>query len=487
MSYGDSAQDNIKHMSQGHLSQADGRFSEGGPGTVRRSYLYSLTTLAAVGGFLFGYDLSIIAGATPFLEGEFSPSPWLLGFGASSAIIGCILGALSLGGLTDRWGRKKALYLCATLLGISALGTAFPRGMLDFSIFRIVGGMGVGLVSIVSPMYIAEVAPPRLRGRLVWGHQLAIVIGSLAALCVSYLFSSASWRGVFASELAPILLLLIGLRWIPESPRWLAQRNREREAHTVFASIGGLQHADLEMGRISCLPMRQTGSFADLFQPGIRMAVLIACGLAVLQQTTGAGPLLLSAPVAFRRAGFQTIASDPMLQSIVVTSWKLLWTVAGLWAIDRFGRRALFLTGVSAMVLGLAPASVFLPSDSWPPALLLAMLLVVAGVVISLAPLAWLIMSEIFPTHLRARGMTLASLSLWVSAFLGSSLFPAMMASFQEHLGSEAWGLWIFLAVCLFALVSGWRLLPETKGRSLEEIGQSWQAQARNLPPERPG
>ncbi len=249
-------------MSQEDPSQAARRFSEDGTGAVPRPYLYFLTTLAAVGGFLFGYDLSIIAGAIPFLNGEFSPSAFLLGFGASSAIIGCILGAMSLGGLADRWGRKKAFYLCAALLGISVLGTAFPRGMLDFSIFRIVGGMGVGLVSIVSLMYIAEVAPARLRGRLVWGHQLAIVIGSLAALCVSYLFANASWRGVFASELAPILLLVIGLRWIPESPRWLAQRKREREAHTVFAGIGGLQHADLEMGRISVAPGSPAGDAA---------------------------------------------------------------------------------------------------------------------------------------------------------------------------------------------------------------------------------
>ena len=300
-----------------------------GPGseTVRKSYLYFLTMLAAVGGFLFGYDLSIIAAATPFLKNEFSLSPFLLGFAVSSAVIGCILGSLGFGGLTDRWGRKKALYLCAILLGVSAIGTALPRTMLVFSIFRILGGMGVGLTSIVSPMYIAEVAPARLRGRLVWGHQLAIVIGSLASLLVSYLLSfSASWRWMFASELVPILVLLIGLSWIPESPRWLAQRNRKTEAREIFTRIGGSHHADLEMGRIAHLPVRKTGSFADLFRSGIRKALLIACGLAVLQQFSGTGPLLLHAPIAFRRAGFETVASDAILQSIVVTSWKQRWT-----------------------------------------------------------------------------------------------------------------------------------------------------------------
>ena len=459
-----------------------------GPGseTVRKSYLYFLTMLAAVGGFLFGYDLSIIAAATTFLKNEFSLSPFLLGFAVSSAVIGCILGSLGFGGLTDRWGRKKALYLCAILLGISAIGTALPRTMLVFSIFRILGGMGVGLASIVSPMYIAEVAPARLRGRLVWGHQLAIVIGSLAALLVSYLLSfSASWRWMFASELVPILVLLIGLSWIPESPRWLAQRNRKTEAREIFTRIGGSYHADLEMGRIAHLPVQKTGSIADLFRSGIRKALLIACGLAVLQQFSGTGPLFLHAPIAFRRAGFETVASDAILQSIVVTSWKLLWTAAGLWAVDRFGRRPLLLTGTSAMALGFALVSLFLFSDLGGPALLLAMLLVLTGVVISLAPLAWLIMSEIFPTHLRGKGMTLASLSLWVSAFLGPFLFPAMMSSFKESLGSEVWGFWVFLVVCLLAVAFGWRLVPETKGRSLEEIGQSWQIQPGNPAPER--
>ena len=439
-----------------------------------RSYLYLLTVFAAVGGFLFGYDLSIIAGAIPFLKNEFSPSPWLLGFAASSAVMGCILGALGFGVLTDRWGRKKALYLGAILLGLSAVGTTLPTTMLGFSIFRIVGGMGVGLISIVSPMYIAEVAPAHLRGRLVWGHQLAIVVGSLASLLVSWLLSfNASWRWMFASELVPILVLLIGLSWMPESPRWLAQRHRKAEARAVFDRIGGSPHADLEMGRIEHLPVRKTGSFADLFQPGIRKALLVACALAVLQQFSGAGPLLLHAPVAFRRAGLETVASDALLQSIVVTSWKLLWTVAGLWAIDRFGRRPLLLTGTSAMALGLALASVFF-TDPGGPALLLTMLLVVAGVVVSLAPLAWVMMSEVFPTHLRGKGMTLASLSLWVSAFSGAFLLPAMLSFFKESLGSEAWGFGIFVAVCLFAVAFGWRLVPETKGRSLEEMGESW-------------
>ena len=442
--------------------------------TLRKSYLYFLALVAAVGGFIFGYDLSIIAGASLFLKEEFLLTPFWLGFVVSSAVIGCIIGPLAGGGLTDRWGRKKALYLCAVLFGVSAIGTALPRTVFEFCVFRIVGGMGVGLASIVSPMYIAEVAPARMRGRLVLVNQLAIVVGSLASIIVSYLLSfSALWRWMFASELVPILLLMIGLRFIPESPRWFAQTNRREEARGVLHQIGGPQHADSEMELITHSLQQETGRFADLFRPGMRIALLIALTLAVLQQFSGTSPLLFHTPLIFQRAGFENI-SDAILQTIIVNVWNLTWTAIGLWAVDRFGRRPLLLTGTTAMTIGFALMGIFFYFDLAGLYLLLTMFLVVGGYVISLAPLAWLIMSEIFPTHLRAKAMQLAALGLWVSAFLGALVLPPMMSYFKETFGSEAGAFWIFMGVCIFAVVFGWRMVPETKGRSLEEIGQSW-------------
>ncbi len=441
---------------------------------VRKSYLYCVAVVAAVGGFIFGYDLSIIAGASLFLKAEFGLTPFWLGFAVSSAVIGCIIGPLAGGGLTDRWGRKKALYLCAVLFGISAIGTALPRTMLEFYIFRILGGMGVGLASIVSPMYIAEVAPASMRGRLVLVNQLAIVVGSLASIIVSYFLSlSGSWRWMFASELVPILILLIGLSFIPESPRWFAQKKRNEEARGVLTRIGGPLYADSEMEQIARSLKQKAGSFADLFRPGLRTALLIALTLAVLQQFSGTSPMLFHTPLIFQRAGFDNI-SDAILQSIIVNVWNLTWTAIGLWAVDRYGRRPLLLTGTTAMAIGFALMGTFFYFDLAGLYLLITMFLVVGGYVISLAPLAWLIMSEIFPTHLRAKAMQLAALGLWVSAFLGALLLPPVMSYFKETFGSEAGAFWIFMAVCIFAIVFGWRMVPETKGRSLEEIGQSW-------------
>ena len=444
--------------------------------SVRKSYVYLISIVAAVGGFLFGYDLSIISGAVLFLKQEFSLSPFWIGFAVSSAVIGCMLGPLVGGALTDRWGRKKTLIFTAILFGVSAIGTALPRTMTEFYAFRILGGIGVGISSIVSPMYIAEVAPARIRGRLVLVNQLAIVIGSLCSIIVSYFLSLVgSWRWMFASEMVPVILLLIGLVFVPESPRWLAKMNRHSEARRVLARIGGASHAESEMIEIGESLAERGGSFRDLLRPGLRIALLIAVTLALLQQFSGTSPLLFHTPLIFQRAGFENI-SDAILQSIIVNVWNLTWTAIGLWAVDHFGRRPLLLTGTGAMTLGFALMGIFFYLDLFGIFFLLTMFLVVGGYVISLAPLAWLIMSEIFPTHLRGKAMSIASLALWVSAFLGSLFLPPMMAYFQENFGTEAGAFWIFMAICLFAVVFGWKMLPETKGRSLEEIGKSWTA-----------
>lgn len=441
---------------------------------VRTRYLYGVALVAAVGGFIFGYDLSIIAGASLFLKEEFALSPFWLGFAVSSAVIGCILGPLFGGGLTDRWGRKKALVFCAILFGVSAIGTALPRTMTEFYIFRIVGGVGVGLASIISPMYIAEVAPARMRGRLVLVNQVAIVVGSLSSIIVSYYLSLiGSWRWMFASEMVPIVILLIGLAFVPESPRWFAQVNRKEEARAVLTRIGGSAYATAELEEIARSLKEKLGRFRDLVKPGMRTALLIALTLAVLQQLSGTSPLLFHTPLIFQRAGFENI-SDAILQSIIVNVWNLTWTCIGLWAVDRYGRRPLLMTGTTAMAVGFLLMGIFFYYDMAGIYLLLTMFLVVGGYVISLAPLAWLIMSEIFPTHLRAKAMQVAALGLWVSAYLGAQVLPPMMSYFKEDLGTEAYAFWIFMAVCVFAVIFGWKMVPETKGRSLEEIGRSW-------------
>jgi len=445
--------------------------------SLRRSqvYVYLVSIVAAVGGFLFGYDLSIVSGAVIFLRKEFNLTPNEVGFAVSSAVIGCLLGPFIVGGgLSDWLGRKKVLLVTAVIFGVSALGTAIPRNMTEFNFFRILGGVGVGVASVISPMYISEIAPARLRGRLVTVNQLAIVTGSLASIIVSYFLSfSESWRWMFASECIPVLLLLAGLAFVPESPRWLVEKNRHSKALGILTRIDGAANAEQEMQEITASLQEGSGTFSELFQPGMRMALLIAVVLAVLQQFTGVSPLLFYTPIIFQKAGFER-ASDAILQSIIVNVWNLACTVIAFWLVDRLGRRALLITGCSGMALGLSLMGVFFHYDVKGFSIVLVMFLCVGSYVISLAPLAWLIMSEIFPTRIRGRAMAIASFALWMAAFIGAQSFPPLLSYVEGSFGTAAGVFWIYAAVCVFAVVFGWLMVPETKGKSLEEIGRSW-------------
>lgn len=446
-------------------------------GALRRSkvYLYLVSMVAAVGGFLFGYDLSIVSGAVIFLRKEFNLTPNEVGFAVSSAVIGCLLGPFIIGaGLSDWLGRKKVLLITAVIFGVGALGTAIPRNMTEFNFFRILGGVGVGVASVISPMYISEIAPARLRGRLVTVNQLAIVTGSLASIIVSYFLSfSESWRWMFASECIPVLLLLAGLAFVPESPRWLVEKNHHSKALAILTKIDGAANAEQEMKEITASLQEESGTFSELFQPGMRIALLIAVVLAVLQQFTGVSPLLFYTPIIFQKAGFER-ASDAILQSIIVNVWNLACTVIAFWLVDRLGRRPLLITGCSGMALGLSLMGVFFHYDVKGFSIVLVMFLCVGSYVISLAPLAWLIMSEIFPTRIRGRAMAIASFALWMAAFIGAQSFPPLLSYVEGSFGTAAGVFWIYAAVCVFAVVFGWLMVPETKGKSLEEIGRSW-------------
>lgn len=438
-------------------------------------YLYLVVIVAAVGGFLFGYDLQIISAALIFLTSEFQLSPNAVGFAAGSALIGCLLGPLLISaGLSDWLGRKKVLILAAVLFGVSAIGTALPRTIDEFNFFRILGGIAVGLASIVSPMYIAEIAPARMRGRLVTVNQLAIVVGALSAFIAAYFLSfSESWRWMFGSECVPVLCLLVGLAFVPESPRWLVEKNRLREAKAVLSRANGRSHAEQEMQEIAASLAEETGGYRELFQPGMRIALLIAVVLAVLQQWTGISILILYSPIVFQKAGF-VAASDAILQSLMVNVFNLVCTVLALWLVDRLGRKPLLLAGSAGMAMGLFLLGMVFACDLKGIYVLVIFSLCVGAYVMSLAPLAWLIMSEIFPTRIRGKAMSIATISLWLALFLGAQAFPPVMAYFEDRFGSPAGVFWIYACVAVFAFVFVWRMVPETKGRTLEEIGRSW-------------
>ncbi|MSU61092.1 MAG: MFS transporter [Pedosphaera sp.] len=438
------------------------------------SYAFRIAIVAALGGFLFGYDISIISGALIFLKSEFNLDPYQQGFAVSSAAIGCIVGPLVAVALSDAIGRRRTLVVAAVLLGISAIGTALPRDMLQFNLFRIVGGVGVGLASVVSPMYIAEMAPARLRGRLVSVNQLAIVTGLFIAIVVSYALSfSGSWRWMFASTALPAVCWMAWLTVLPESPRWLAARGREPEALALLAKSEGPAQAETALREIKESIAEETGGLAELFQPGMRLALLVAVMLAILQQMTGVSILLVYAPTIFKSAGF-TATSDAIWQAIPLNVWNIACTAVAFWLVDRLGRRPLLLIGTTGMAVGLIIMGLCFQFHWSGYPVVAVMFLCVGAYVSSLAPLTWLIMSEIFPTRIRGRAMSIAGVALWLSFFIGSQTFPPLISFFEGKFGSPAGVFWLFAAVCVFAFGFCWRLVPETKGRTLEAIAASW-------------
>ncbi len=443
-------------------------------GASSKAYVYLISLVAAVGGFLFGYDLSIISGAVIFLQKQFSLTAGQLGFALGSASIGCITGPFLAGWFSDQVGRKKALILADVLFGICAIGTAMIHSIGHFNIYRIIGGVGVGAASVVSPMYIAEVAPARIRGRLVTLNQLAIVIGSTTSIVVAYFLSfNGNWRAMFASALVPVFILLAGLFLVPESPRWLVQQNREQEALDILTRVDGRDHAFREIGEIKEVASSESGSLAELIQPGVRTALLITVGLAFFQQWTGVSPLTFYAPIIFQKAGF-TVVSAALAQTIVFNCWNFVCTVAALLLVDRLGRRPLLLWGVAGMGLGQLFLGTFFHFNMMGTYVVLAMFLCIGTYAMSLAPLAWLIMSEIFPTRIRAKGQSLAAVVVWISAYSSTQALAPVMHSVEQRFGSAAGLFWMYAVVCGAALLFAWWLVPETKGRSIEAIGQSW-------------
>lgn len=441
----------------------------------RRSYLYLVTAVAAMSGFLFGYDLAIISGAIIFLKQTFHLAPAEEGFAMASAMVGCILGPLLLAaGLSDWLGRKKVLMVMALLFGIGAIGSALSRNMTEFNLYRIFGGIGVGVAGVISPMYIAEIAPAHMRGRLVTVNQLAIVLGSLVAALAAYWLSlTENWRWMFASACVPVVALLVGLCFVPQSPRWLVLKRRTAEALAVLRRTCGNETAEAHLAEISESLTAESGAWSELWRRGMWVAVLIAVVLAILQQWAGVSPTMFYAPLIFQRAGFE-LASDAIWQSVIMTVWNLCCTVLSLWLVDRLGRRPLLIGGCLGMVVGQLCLGLAFHYNWGGSFVLAAMFLCVGAYVLSLAPLAWLIMAEIFPNRIRSKAMAVASFALWISAYTTLQFFAPLREHLELRFGSPAGLFWMFAAICLAGTVFIYFLVPETKGKTLEQIGMSW-------------
>jgi SP family arabinose:H+ symporter-like MFS transporter len=432
----------------------------------------SVSTLA---GLLFGYDNIVISGAIGYLSQLFHLDAAGVGWAAGCALIGCMAGCAAAGAVADSLGKKKGLALCALCFALSSFGMLFAADLHQFVLWRLIGGVGIGAASVIAPNYIAEIAPSGIRGRCVTLYQLGIVVGILAAVFTNMLIQrmgneawnvSTGWRYMFLAGTVPAVLF--GLMIVPavESPRWLMKMGRREQAIEVLVKINGAQTASREASDIENSLASEEGHITELFTT-FRRPLLLGIMLAALSQISGITPLFSFLPEIFRAAG--TATSDAFSQSVLVSLINLLFTLFALWLVDRAGRKTLILVGSSLQLVSFALVGWFYHVHGSGLAVLIFVMSFVAGHAFGNGVACWVIISEIYPTKVRGRGMSIATTSLWLVGYLGNQLFPIM----QQRIGPDG-TFWFFSAgACLTLILVGW-LVPETKGRSLEEITKFW-------------
>ena len=446
-------------------------------------YVVLVSMVAALGGLLFGYDTGVINGAIGPLVTHFDLDPQLeKGWAAASALLGCVLGVALAGVLSDRFGRKKVLIVSAVLFLMSAIGTALPKDITMFVIFRIIGGVGVGAASMTSPMYIAEISPARMRGRLVSVNQFAIVTGFLVVYFVNYFIAQQGneawnvqygWRWMFGSESLPALLLLALLFFVPESPRWLAKQGQSDTALGILSRIGGVEHAKAELAEIKEAIAQESGSIGQLFKPGMKIVLVIGVTLAILQQVTGINVFLYFGTEIFKKMGSTTNAA--LLQTVVVGAVNMTFTIIAIWTVDRLGRKPLMIVGASGMaisLLAMGGAAFYQKTDMW---ILFFMLGYIACFALSVGPVTWVILSEIFPNRIRGRAMAVATVFLWSANYVVTQTFTMMDESkWLIEKFHHGFPFWVYGVLSVVLAVFVWRCVPETKGKTLEEIETMW-------------
>lgn len=440
-------------------------------------YVTLVVFVAALGGLLFGYDTAVVSGAIGFMKIKFNMSTLMMGWAASSALIGCIIGVMAAGILSDKFGRKKVLVLSAICFFVSAVWSGIPYGLFDFVIARILGGLGVGAASMLSPMYIAEISPAKIRGRLVSLNQFAIISGMLVVYFVNAIIAgfgdvnwnvNFGWRWMFGSE-AILAAVFFGLLFlVPESPRWLIENCREQEALTILKKIGGTQHAETELGEIRMAIAQESASIWTLFKPGIRITLIIGVGLAIFQQITGINVVLYYAPEIFKSAGIGSASA--ISHTVIVGAVNLLFTIVAIAVVDRFGRKPLLVLGSAGMGLSLfALGLAFVNHAFTGPYVLICVLAYVASFAVAMGPVVWVVIAEIFPTKIRGRAMSIATVCLWVSCFLVSQFFPYMLDAMKGKV------FWVYAVICVISLIFVLAFVPETKGKTLEQIEKMWE------------
>lgn len=456
-----------------------------GKSNFNRQFIIGITLVSAMGGLLFGYDWVVIGGAKPFYERYFdlTNSPYLQGWAMSCALLGCLAGAMVSGYLTDRFGRKRPLILAAFLFTVAAIGTGAFNSFNLFILFRLLGGLGIGLASAVSPMYIAEISPASMRGRLVSVNQLTIVIGILAAQIVNYLIAEkvpegasdlmilhswngqTGWRWMFWAGAVPALAFFILSFFIPESPRFLAKAGKWPEATRILEQIGGRQYA-LEAETEIAGTLHGNSSKIDwksLSSQKIRPLLVLGIVLAIFQQWCGINVIFNYAEEIFSSAGYSV---NDMLFNIVITGTvNLIFCLIAMRMVDGWGRRKLMLLGSLGLALIFFTLGTSYFFELKGVAILALVLLAIAIYSMTLAPITWVILSEIFPNSVRGAAMAIATTSLWIACFILTYTFPIL-----NKMLNASGTFWLYAAICLAGFLFILKKLPETKGLSLEEI-----------------
>lgn len=454
------------------------------------AYFTGLCLIAAIGGFLFGFDTAVISGAIDLVTEQFRLDAMMKGWVVSSALVGCVIGSAVGGSLCDRFGRKRVLVFSALMFSVTGVGCSIAWEPHLLTVARCIGGVGVGVAGMVVPLYIAEISPPHLRGRMIACYQFAITIGVVAAylsnavfreLSVSSIESLAAirlyqwmvveevWRGMMGSLVLPAGAFLVLLAVVPESPRWLARQGRRDEALAILARIAGRDEAEREIDEIARTVSHESAGLGQLLQPGTRWALLMAIALAVAAQLSGINAVVYYGPTIFKTAGFAF--ESALGVQVFLGMVNVVFTVLAMWKVDTLGRRPLLLAGGMGVSLALVLIAGLFASGAangaGPGGLALVVLLCafLACFAFSLGPLPWIFMAEVFPTAVRGRAMSLATLALWSANTVVCQTFPWL----SDHLG-PAWAFFLYATMVAPLVLFVWRVMPETKGQSLEAL-----------------
>ncbi|MFA6321425.1 MAG: sugar porter family MFS transporter [Candidatus Omnitrophota bacterium] len=435
-----------------------------------KAFIYLTAAIAAMAGLLFGYDTGVISGAILFIKDQFTLNSQAVEKVVSAVLLGAVIGAALSGALADRFGRRKVIIVTAVLFAFGAIGAALAANVAMIIAFRLMIGVAIGVASYTAPLYISEISPPQARGALVSLNQLMITCGIVVSYLMDYILSSGQndWRWMFGLGAVPAIILIIGMAALSESPRWLVSKNRDKEAREVLSHVMPSEEIDKEIADIRGSLTIKTGPWKELLEPWVRPALIVGIALAFFQQVTGINTIIYYAPTIFEFAGFSSHKVS-ILATVGVGIVNVLMTLVAIWFIDRLGRKPLLYIGMSGMAisLGILGFAFHMPTLAGSLKLLtiLSVIGYIASFAISLGPIFWLMIAEIYPLNIRGRAMSLATVANWGFNMIVAATFLTM----TEKLG-KAGAFWFYGIVCVIGIAFCYFFVPETKGHTLEKI-----------------